>query len=252
MISISNFGTGNDNSREQWIKKELAELPAGSTLLDAGAGDQHHKKDCEHLTYISQDTAEYDGKGDGAGLQTGEYDFGKIDIISDIIAIPRENNAFDNILCTEVLEHVPYPDKAVAELARVLKPGGKLILTVPFASLTHFAPHHYTTGFSIYWIKKILEIDNNLKMSKVLAYGNYFEYIAQELHRLPMVAQKYMRSPVILEKEEEAISTVVNLLQKFGTTPSQSWELLCFGLLVVAEKENNETFSFRPSANLQP
>jgi SAM-dependent methyltransferase len=252
MISISDFGTGNENARENWIKERLLELPEGSSILDAGAGDQHHKEHCKHLVYTSQDSAQYDGKGDGSGLQTGTYDYGQIDIVSDIITIPREDNSFDTILCTEVLEHVPYPDKAVKELHRLLKPGGLLILTTPFCSLTHFAPQHYHTGFNIFWIKKVMEEDIHFKILSVIAYGNYFEYLSQELHRLPSVASKYLQSPVFLEKEQEAIATVVNLLQKFGTTPSDSWQLLNFGLLTLAEKENNETPSFRISANLQP
>lgn len=254
MIEISDFGTGNDNAREDWIKNTLLALPKGSTILDAGAGDQHHKQHCEHLVYTSQDSAEYDGKGDGAGLQTGTYNYGTLDIISDILSIPREDESFDYILCSEVLEHVPYPDRAVKELARLLKKGGQLILTAPFASLTHFAPQHFVTGFNISWYRKVLEADIGLKVQKAIAYGNYFEYLAQEMHRIPFVAQRYCQSPVLLEKEQQAIATVVNMLQKFGTGKGDSWQLLNFGMLIIAEKENNEhePVSFSLSADLQP
>jgi ubiquinone/menaquinone biosynthesis C-methylase UbiE len=50
-----------------------------------------------------------------------------------------------------VLEHVPDPTKVLDEFARLLKSGGKLILSAPFASLVHFAPYHYCSGFSSYW-----------------------------------------------------------------------------------------------------
>jgi SAM-dependent methyltransferase len=239
MISISDYGTGNETARESWIRDRLQEIPAGSKILDAGAGDQHHKKDCEHLAYTSQDIAEYDGKGNGKGLQTGAYDFGKIDIISDITSIPREDYSFDAILCSEVLEHVVYPDLVIKELSRLLRVGGKLILTAPFCSLTHFAPNHYTTGFNIYWYQKVLP-QNNLKADVVVVYGNYFEYLAQELHRLPQVAQIYCQSPVLSEKDTQSIVNVVSLLERFGTSPNnRSWELLNFGGLIVAEKEMN-------------
>jgi SAM-dependent methyltransferase len=49
----------------------------------------------------------------------------------DITAIPFEDNTFDVILCSHVLEHIPDDHKAMSELYRVLKPGGGAILLVP-------------------------------------------------------------------------------------------------------------------------
>jgi len=64
-----------------------------------------------------------------------------VDVISDITSIPLPDASFDACLCTEVLEHLPHPIEALRELARLLRPGGRLILTAPFCSLTHFSPH---------------------------------------------------------------------------------------------------------------
>lgn len=49
----------------------------------------------------------------------------------DLDPLPFEDNFFDIIICTEVIEHVLVPDKLLAEASRVLKKGGKLILTTP-------------------------------------------------------------------------------------------------------------------------
>jgi SAM-dependent methyltransferase len=49
----------------------------------------------------------------------------------DITKIQFEDKSFDLILCAHVLEHVPDDHKAIAELRRVLKPGGKAIIQVP-------------------------------------------------------------------------------------------------------------------------
>jgi SAM-dependent methyltransferase len=49
----------------------------------------------------------------------------------DIEAMPFENASFGTVVCTEVLEHIPYPDRALKEILRVLRPGGVLIGSVP-------------------------------------------------------------------------------------------------------------------------
>jgi SAM-dependent methyltransferase len=57
--------------------------------------------------------------------------------------IPFPDASFDNILCTEVLEHVEDPAGLVAEMRRVLRPGGTLVATVPFAARVHHAPYDF-------------------------------------------------------------------------------------------------------------
>lgn len=57
--------------------------------------------------------------------------------------IPYPDNHFDNILCTEVLEHAADPQQLADEMHRVLKPGGTLVLTVPFSARVHHAPYDF-------------------------------------------------------------------------------------------------------------
>jgi ubiquinone/menaquinone biosynthesis C-methylase UbiE len=52
----------------------------------------------------------------------------------DIESMPFEDASFGTVVCTEVLEHVPYPAAALKEIHRVLKPGGVLIGSVPCRS----------------------------------------------------------------------------------------------------------------------
>jgi ubiquinone/menaquinone biosynthesis C-methylase UbiE len=139
MSATRAVGISNGSTRELWIKQVLSDLPAGAHLLDAGAGECQYKKYCNHLHYVSQDIAVYEGCGE-TGLHTGKWNTSKIDIICDITTVPLPDASFDAILCSEVLEHLPDPIPALREMARLLKPGGVFIGTSPFWSLTHFAP----------------------------------------------------------------------------------------------------------------
>jgi SAM-dependent methyltransferase len=180
---IGRAGTNNLTDRQLWVKNTLDSLPKGLTILDAGAGEQQYKKYCFHLIYTSQDFCEYEGKGNEQGLQTGNWDTSSIDIVCDIISIPKKDESFDIILCTEVFEHIPDPISAILEFKRLLKPGGHLIITAPFNSLTHFAPFHFSTGFSKYFYEHHL-VKNDFNIIEITPNGNYSEYIAQELRRL--------------------------------------------------------------------
>jgi SAM-dependent methyltransferase len=62
------------------------------------------------------------------------------DVVADIVHMPFPDNRFDTIICSEVFEHLPDPDEAEKELRRVMKPGGRLILTTRFAFPIHDAP----------------------------------------------------------------------------------------------------------------
>jgi SAM-dependent methyltransferase len=55
-------------------------------------------------------------------------------------ALPIADREFDTILSTDVLEHIARPDRAWAEMCRVLRPGGKLVLTTPFFYWLHEEP----------------------------------------------------------------------------------------------------------------
>lgn len=69
------------------------------------------------------------------------------DIIGDIHNLPLADDSVDGVICIAVLEHVEDPIKAVSELRRILKPGGKLFLYVPFLYYYH-AEHNY---YQDYW-----------------------------------------------------------------------------------------------------
>lgn len=228
-------GTGNEAGRKSWLERTLAALPAGGRILDAGAGELANKAFCAHLEYVSQDLCRYEGTGDDKGLQTGSWDTGGVDLVCDVTAVPEGDGSFDAILCSEVLEHLPEPVAALEEFARLLRPGGRLILTAPFCSLTHFAPYHYGTGFSRYFYEHHLG-RLGFRVDELLPNGNYFEYLAQELRRLSSVTDRYCAGPLSLVGRL-AVKVLLRVLGPCSKNDGGSAELLCFGWHVAATKE---------------
>ena len=83
------IGADNELVRDLWLRKVLAEILQGKRILDAGAGELANKKYCQNLDYISQDICQYEGAGDGKGLQTSTWDTSQIDIVCDVL-VQRE------------------------------------------------------------------------------------------------------------------------------------------------------------------
>ncbi|MEE9405589.1 MAG: methyltransferase domain-containing protein [Algisphaera sp.] len=231
-----NCGLRNAADREAWVHAALAQIPNGATLLDAGAGEGRYRKACAHLNYVAQDFNQYDGSGNGDGLQTGSWESTPLDIVSDITAIPRPDASFDAILCSEVLEHVPEPIAALRELARLLKPGGTLVLTAPFASFTHFAPYFFQSGLSRYfyehWFAKL-----GLTLQRLDHNGNWFEYLAQELRRLPQAAQDHA-SVTLQDDDLERIDHVLACVAACSKADHDSHHFAAYGLHLIATRDN--------------
>lgn len=227
-------GTTNEADRAAWIEQTLKKIPAGLTLLDAGAGECQFKKYCGHLKYMSQDFGQYQGDGE-VGLQTGTWDNSKLDIVSDITAIPLPDHSVDAIMCTEVLEHIPDPNGAIREFGRLVKPGGYLLVTAPFASLTHFAPYFFSSGLSRFYYEKHLP-ENGFEIVDLTLNGNFFEFMAQENRRIKSVAARYAgRKLNIFEKI--IIHLNLYILQNLSKRDKGSSEILSYGVQVFARKK---------------
>jgi SAM-dependent methyltransferase len=80
----------------------------------------------------------------------------KADKFYDGSVFPFADRSFDSALCNQVLEHVFNPEEFISEIARVLKPGGKLLLTVPFVWDEHEQPYDYAR-YTSYGLQSLLE-----------------------------------------------------------------------------------------------
>lgn len=228
---IGNVGANNETDRQLWVKTALAKLPDGGRILDAGAGEQQYRSCCSHLRYVSQDFCQYEGQGNDRGLQTGAWDVSRIDITSDITAIPEPDASFDAILCTEVFEHIPDPISALNEFHRLLRAGGELILTAPFCSFTHFAPFHFSSGFNRYFYEHHLP-KLGFTITEITANGDYSGFEAQELRRLMTY---YGKSPLYIK------ICIAMLLRFIGINRTSSSinidDLACYGFHVIAVRD---------------
>jgi SAM-dependent methyltransferase len=102
------------------------------TVVDLGCGFSPYKKHLKQACYIGLDYP-----------ATVNFLSKKLDLCGDLTCLPIATNRLDGVLCTQVLEHICDPFQAVSEIARVLRPGGKLILSFPFFYPLHDEPHDY-------------------------------------------------------------------------------------------------------------
>lgn len=80
--------------------------------------------------------------------------FPNVDVVGDVYTLPYADNAVDVIHCEAVLEHLEYPDRAVAEMFRVMKPTGRLFCATPFLQWFHGFPNHFQ-NFTLYGHERI-------------------------------------------------------------------------------------------------
>ncbi len=80
------------------------------------------------------------------------------DIQADAKIMPFAKDTFDVVICGELLEHVPDPRLVLRDIYRVLKPAGKLLLTVPFLYPIHADPYDYGRYTDYFWMENLQEI----------------------------------------------------------------------------------------------
>ncbi|HXS35856.1 MAG TPA: methyltransferase domain-containing protein [Flavipsychrobacter sp.] len=99
------------------------------------------------------------------------------DVFYDGNTIPFDNNFFDSVFSSEVLEHVFNPDEILEEIHRVLKPGGCLMLTCPFFWPEHEQPYDYAR-YSSFGIQHLMQ-KHGFRVVKYEKTGSYFESLVQ-------------------------------------------------------------------------
>ncbi len=118
--------------RQTMLKAALSHLPPKARVLDSGCGNGVFTAFLQELGFdvvgidISTTAVEH------AKQQCPSIQF-KVASLEG--RLPFQNEEFDAVWCTEVLEHVFDVDKALTEIKRILRSGGKLVLTTPYHGL---------------------------------------------------------------------------------------------------------------------
>lgn len=145
---------------DNYLTEEIQKIPKEATILDLG-GDKINKRG-------QFDISKWHSKVIYLNLLTDKMP----DIVADGTLLPVKEKCFDVVICTEVLEHVPYPHQILAEIARVLKSGGNLLLTAPFLYHIHAHPYDYGRYTDTYWIESLNSV--GFETHEITKHGLYF------------------------------------------------------------------------------
>ena len=164
----------NAVNRDKWVALKAATIPPGTRVLDVGAGSCPYRALFSHCVYRTHDFKQL-----APELLRGDNGYGQLDYVGDICNISVQDASFDAILCTEVLEHVPEPINALKEFARILRPGGQLILTAPLGSGLHQEPFHFYGGYTPHWYNRFLT-ELGFTNIQIESNGGFLRLLAQE------------------------------------------------------------------------
>jgi SAM-dependent methyltransferase len=144
-----------------WLRERTTHI-AGA-VLSVGSGDDRDGEGAHYRDYF---------KACSRYITSDVVSNPECELVLDVRAMPEIVDAsFDCIFCSGVLEHVDDYQSALAERTRILKPGGTLLLGLPFRQAIHMAPIDYWrfTAFAVrhllekhgYLIDDIRAIDDN-------------------------------------------------------------------------------------------
>ncbi|MEK7644484.1 MAG: class I SAM-dependent methyltransferase [Patescibacteria group bacterium] len=115
-------------SNFDYFVRHFKNLENSDRVLDVGAGPQQFRVIFQNCQLTTLDFKAYDG----------------IDVVADLNeGLPFEDNLYDYVFLSNVLEHIPEPKNLLSECFRVLKPKGRILITVPFMLKLHQLPFDF-------------------------------------------------------------------------------------------------------------
>lgn len=196
-----------------WLRRAMQELAghASGSMLDVGCGERPYAE------FFKPRIARYWGLEYPPVADNLNPDVWNrpemlrtvVDVWGDAQRLPFAAATFDTVLAAEMLEHIPDPDACVAEIARVIKPGGRFLLTVPLVAPLHQWPFDFYR-FTPKGIEAIVE-RHGFEVERVTPRGNFASatgatishwlvrsMAASRLHHDGSVAVSRWRGPFVL------------------------------------------------------
>lgn len=140
---------------DEFLTRKIETAKPGKKLLDVGG----IKKDLRGAFDIS--SRQLDVIAINISSSKG------LDVLADARQLSLRSDFFDWVVCSEVLEHVDQPSKVLQEIFRVLRPGGNLLITVPFLFRIHADPNDVGRYTQFFWQEQLTALGfNDLSIEK--------------------------------------------------------------------------------------
>lgn len=189
----------------EFLESAFDQIESGESVLSIGAGGG-----------VNQMLGKFQSKTDFTLSQLDIDESRGPDIVGDLCSenLALESESYDIVVCSEVLEHCYNPITAVSNLRRVLKKGGKLILTTPFIFPIHEAPHDYFR-YTEFGLKHLLKDFSTTSIETSNSYPAAMSVLLVRYNghgtfgRWASTLLAYMILPLvkILEKRTESLGT---------------------------------------------
>jgi SAM-dependent methyltransferase len=150
--------------RPLWLALEQSLGTCRGRVLDIGCGLQPYR------SFLNPEVTEYVGVDREGPLSSPT-------VVGDAMSLPFPDESFDVVLSTQVLEHLPKPADAVREAVRVLRRGGRMIVTVPGVWPAHEVPYDYWR-FTRYGVEELLR-SHDIEPGEIRPLGGMWATLGQ-------------------------------------------------------------------------
>jgi SAM-dependent methyltransferase len=211
----------------RFLKPRLA--PVEGSLLDVGCGEMPFRS-------LVRSNVSYKGLDVPQAISFGMRDHKDI-VFFDGISIPFSDASYDTLLCTEVLEHAADPVALVDEMHRVLRTGGTLLVTVPFAARVHHAPydfHRFTRFRLAAMFAAFDEVEIIERGNDIAVIANKLIVLCVRLARPPRLRDLFWTAPLSILLAPCAIVSLICAHLSLGIGAGSKNDPLGYG--VVARK----------------
>lgn len=167
---------------DAFARRAATSVPEGALVLDAGAGHGPYRNYFAHARYEAADFEQVPGK-----------DYLGNHYVCDLSSIPVEDERYDLVFLSQVLEHLPHPELVLVELRRVLKAGGRLWASAPLFYEEHERPYDFFR-YTQFGLRRLFE-ESGFKDLQIDWLEGYLGTISYELDVAARALERSRLSP---------------------------------------------------------